>query len=34
VHPEVTPGGPSPEVPSPELQPGNDSPSSPDAPRR
>jgi hypothetical protein len=34
VHPDVTPGGPSPEVPSPELQPGNDSPSSPDAPRR
>jgi hypothetical protein len=33
VHPDVT-GGPSPQVPSPELQPGDGSPPSPDAPRR
>jgi hypothetical protein len=31
VHPDVTPNPPSPVVPSPELQPGNDSPPSPDA---
>src|SRR5258705_132760 len=33
AHPDVT-GGPSPQVPSPELQPGDGSPPSPDAPRR
>jgi hypothetical protein len=34
VTPDVTPGGPSPEVLSPGLQPGDGSPSSPDTPRR
>jgi hypothetical protein len=34
VHPEVAPAGSSPEVPSPGLQPGNGSPSSPDVPPR
>jgi hypothetical protein len=34
VHPEVTPAGPSPEVPSPGLQPGDGSPPSPDVPPR
>ncbi len=33
VHPEVTPTAPSPEVPSPGLQPGDGSPPSPDRPR-
>jgi len=32
THPEVAAASPSPEVPSPELQPGNDSPRPPDAP--
>jgi hypothetical protein len=34
VHPEVVVVPPSPEVPSPELQPGNGSPRPPDAPPR
>jgi hypothetical protein len=34
VHQDVTPGAPSPVVPSPELQPGNGSPPSPEAPPR
>jgi hypothetical protein len=34
VHPEVAPVGSSPEVPSPGLQPGSGSPSSPDTPPR
>ena len=34
VHPGVMAASPSPEVPSPELQPGNGSPRPPDAPRR
>jgi hypothetical protein len=34
VHPEVAPAGPSPEVPSPGLQPNNGLPPSPDTPRR
>jgi hypothetical protein len=34
VHPEVTPAGPSPEIPSPGLQPGNGPPPSPDTPPR
>jgi len=34
VHADVAPSGPSPQVPSPELQPGDGSPASPDAPRR
>jgi hypothetical protein len=34
VHADVTSPGPSPEVPSPELQPGNGSPASPEPPRR
>jgi hypothetical protein len=34
VHAEVTPSPPSPEVPSPGLQPSEGSPSSPDAPPR
>ena len=33
-HPDVTRAGPSLEVPSPELQPGNGSPPSPEAPSR
>ncbi|MDO8401322.1 MAG: hypothetical protein Q7T45_26295 [Bradyrhizobium sp.] len=33
VHPEVTPSAPSPEVPSPGLQPGDGSQPSPDRPR-
>lgn len=33
AHPEVTPNAPSPEVPSPGLQPGDASHPSPDAPR-
>jgi hypothetical protein len=34
VHADVTPAGPSPEVPSPDLQPGDGLPPSPDAPPR
>jgi hypothetical protein len=34
AHADVAPSAPSPEVPSPELQPGNGSPSAPDEPRR
>ena len=34
VHPEAVAASPSPEVPSPELQPGNGSPRPPDAPPR
>jgi len=34
VHPEVAAASPSPEVPSPELQPGNGLPRPPDAPPR
>jgi hypothetical protein len=33
-HADVTPAGPSPEVPSPDLQPGDGLPPSPDAPPR
>jgi hypothetical protein len=34
AHADVTPAGPSPEVPSPDLQPGDGLPPSPDAPPR
>jgi hypothetical protein len=34
VHADVTPAGPSPEVPSPDLQPGNSASPSPEPPRR
>jgi hypothetical protein len=34
AHSDVAPSGPSAQVPSPELQPGDGSPASPDAPRR
>jgi hypothetical protein len=34
VHADVTPAGPSPEVPSPDLQPGNSASPSAEPPRR